>query len=115
MGNRATTTPPNVMLCRDGYWYEATAAGGIFHDKYDPAHPGVREGSIFIGHEPFPFLFGALVPKRIDGLLVPVACSCSHVTYNAVRMEPVLMVLGEAYGIAAHLAIGGTERRHCVL
>lgn len=76
------------------------------HHKYDPAHPGVREGYIFIEHEPFQVPYGVLAPRKIDGLLVPVACSCSHVAYNALRMEPVFMALGEASGIAAHLAIG---------
>lgn len=75
------------------------------HHKYDPAHPGVREGYFYVDHEPFQVPYGVVVPKKIDGLLVPVACSCSHVAYNAVRMEPVFMVLGEACGIAAHLAI----------
>lgn len=75
------------------------------HHRYDPAHPGVREGYFFVLHEPFQVPYGVLVPKKIDGLLVPVACSCSHVAYNALRMEPVFMALGEASGIAAHLAI----------
>jgi hypothetical protein len=79
------------------------------HHKFDPAHPGVREGYFFVLHEPFQVPYGILVPKKIDGLLVPVACSCSHVAYNALRMEPVFMALGEASGIAAHLAI--TERK----
>lgn len=80
------------------------------HHKYDPSHPGVREGYIFIEHEPFQVPYGVVVPRRIDGLLVPVACSCSHVAYNALRMEPVFMALGEACGIAAHLA-----RKHQVM
>lgn len=75
------------------------------HHRYDPAHPNVREGYIFIDHEPFQVPYGVLVPRRIDGLLVPVACSCSHVAYNALRMEPVFMALGEASGVAAHLAM----------
>lgn len=75
------------------------------HHKYDPAHPGVREGYFYIDHEPFQVPYGVLAPKKIEGLLVPVACSCSHVAYNALRMEPVFMVLGEACGVAAHLAI----------
>lgn len=73
--------------------------------KYDPAHPGVREGYAFIKHEPFQIPYGVIVPRKLDGLLVPVACSCSHVAYNALRMEPVFMALGEASGIAGHLAI----------
>lgn len=75
------------------------------HHKYDPARPGVREGYIFIAHEPFQVPYGVLVPRKIDGLLVPVACSCSHVAYNALRMEPVFMALGQACGLAADLAI----------
>lgn len=75
------------------------------HHHYDPAHPGTREGYFFVLHEPFQVPYGVLVPRQIDGLLVPVACSCSHVAYNALRMEPVFMALGEASGTAAHLAI----------
>src|SRR5262249_17724238 len=75
------------------------------HHRYDPQHPGVREGYIFVAHQPFQVPYGVVVPRAIDGLLVPVACSCSHVAYNALRMEPVFMALGEACGIAAHLAI----------
>ena len=69
--------------------------------KYDPAHPGVREGYIFIDHQPLQLPYRILVPKRVDGLLVPVACSASHVGYQTIRMEPVFMALGEACGIAA--------------
>lgn len=75
------------------------------HHRYDPAHPGVREGYFYVRHEPFQAPYGILVPREIDGLLVPVACSASHVAYNALRMEPVFMALGEAAGIAAHLAM----------
>ena len=41
----------------------------------------------------------------MDGLLVPVACSASHVGYQTIRMEPVFMALGEASGIAAAQAV----------
>jgi hypothetical protein len=75
------------------------------HHRYDPAHPNIREGYIFVDHAPFQVPYGVLVPRRIEGLLVPVACSCSHVAYNALRMEPVFMALGEVCGIAAHLAM----------
>lgn len=79
------------------------------HHKYDPKHPGVREGYFYVDHEAFQVPYGVLVPKKIDGLLVPVACSCSHVAYNAVRMEPVFIALGEACGIAVHQSL--TERK----
>ncbi|MDO8544949.1 MAG: FAD-dependent oxidoreductase [Opitutaceae bacterium] len=73
--------------------------------KFDPAHPGVREGYIFVPHEPIQIPYRVLVPQRVDGLLVPVACSASHVGYSTIRMEPVFMALGEACGIAAKTAI----------
>ena len=80
--------------------------------KYDPAHPGVREGYIFIDHHPLQLPYRILVPKCVDGLLVPVACSASHVGYQTIRMEPVFMALGEACGIAAKTALhSGVEVR----
>jgi hypothetical protein len=73
--------------------------------KYDPNHPCVREGYFFIRHEPTQIPYGVLVPKRVDGLLVPVACSTSHVGYQMIRVEPTFMTLGEASGIAAFESI----------
>ncbi len=51
--------------------------------------------------------------STVDQLkIVPVASSASHVGYQTIRMEPVFMALGEACGIAAHLASGaGVEAR----
>ncbi len=73
--------------------------------KYDPAHPGVREGYYYISHPPTQIPYGVLVPKRVDGLLVPVACSTSHVGYQMIRVEPTFMALGQASGIAAFESI----------
>lgn len=69
--------------------------------KYDPAFPMLRPGYFFIAHDPFQLPYRIMVPKCVDGLLVPVACSASHVGYQTLRMEPVFMALGEAGGIAA--------------
>ena len=80
--------------------------------RYDDEHPGVREGYFFIAHEPLQLPFRICVPKCVDGLLVPVAASASHVGYQTIRMEPVFMALGEACGIAAQLAgAAGNEVR----
>jgi len=42
-------------------------------------------------------------PRRDDceNLLVPVCLSASHVAFGSVRMEPTLMLLGHAAGVAA--------------
>jgi hypothetical protein len=73
--------------------------------KYDPAHPGLREGYVLMKHLPTQLPYGVVVPQRVDGLLVPVACSASRLAYQTIRMEPVFMALGEACGIAAKAAV----------
>jgi hypothetical protein len=64
----------------------------------------LRPGYFYIDHEPLQLPYRILVPKRVDGLLVPVACSASHVGYQTIRVEPTFMALGEACGIAAKIA-----------
>jgi hypothetical protein len=48
--------------------------------------------------------WGALLPKKIDNLLVPVAMSCTHVAMSVLRMEPVWMTTGQIAGLAAAVA-----------
>ena len=52
---------------------------------------------------PYPIPYRSLTPCRDDAenLLVPVCLSASHVAFGSVRMEPTLMLLGQAAGIAA--------------
>ena len=45
--------------------------------------------------------YGALLPKNIDNLLVPVAMSSTHVAMSVLRMEPVWMTTGQIAGLAA--------------
>ena len=72
--------------------------------KFDPAYPMLRPGYFFVAHDPIQLPYRMLVPKSVDGLLVPVACSATHVGYQTLRMEPVFMALGEAAGIAAAIS-----------
>lgn len=54
-----------------------------------------------------------MVPVEIDGILAPVAASTTHVAFSSIRMEPTWMALGQAAGVAAHLAIEqGVAPRH---
>ncbi len=54
---------------------------------------------------PYEIPYRIMVPQTIDGLLVPVAASTTHVAFSSIRMEPTWMALGQAAGVAAHLAI----------
>jgi hypothetical protein len=54
---------------------------------------------------PYEIPYRILVPEKIDGLLVPVAASTTHVAFSSIRMEPTWMALGQAAGVAAHLAL----------
>ncbi len=54
---------------------------------------------------PYEIPYRILLPKKIDGLIVPVAASTTHVAFSSIRMEPTWMSLGQAAGTAAHLAI----------
>ncbi|MDF2723480.1 MAG: hypothetical protein K0Q59_3155 [Paenibacillus sp.] len=55
--------------------------------------------------KPYQVPYGIIVPQRIDGLLVPVAVSASHMGFGTIRMEPCWMQIGFAAGVAADLAI----------
>lgn len=62
-----------------------------------------RKGLARAGQVPF----GAMVPKRLDNLLVPVALSSTHVGMSVLRMEPVWMTTGQVAGLAAAEAKAG--------
>ncbi len=49
--------------------------------------------------------YGAMLPKTLDNLLVPVALSSSHVAMSVLRMEPVWMTTGQVAGLAAAVAL----------
>jgi hypothetical protein len=55
----------------------------------------------------YPVSYRSITPKREEciNLLVPVCLSATHIAYGSIRMEPVFMMLGEAAGAAASLAI----------
>jgi hypothetical protein len=66
------------------------------------------EGAFFkTVNTPYPISYRALVPKvgECENLLVSVAVSATHAAYGSIRMEPVLMVLGQSAGAAACLAL----------
>lgn len=75
--------------------------------KTDASTPEKGAGDFFLANVAMPFQvpYGAMIPKHVDGLLVPVALSATHVAFSAVRMDPTWMALGQAAGTAAVLAV----------
>jgi len=63
----------------------------------------LEEGKVMLHQESFPgqVPYRCLLPQGVDNLLVPVCLSATHVGWNAVRLEPVFMQIGEAAGLAA--------------
>lgn len=78
--------------------------------KYQPGHETALEGYILMLDrytQPYQIPYRVMIPKDVDGLIVPVACSTTHIAFSSVRLEPTWMSLGQAAGVAAHLAIEG--------
>lgn len=65
----------------------------------------VSEGGFIEGVDPYEIPYRVLTPVAPTNLLVVCAVSATHVAYSTLRMEPCFMMLGQAGGFAAHLAL----------
>jgi hypothetical protein len=83
--------------------------------KRRPQDTAVLEGYLCMLADitrPYRIPYRIMVPKKLNGLLAPVAASTTHVAFSSIRMEPTWMALGQAAGNAAHVALThGVELR----
>lgn len=89
----------------------AIAIGNYANDHHYPSGDiplqpkSLRWGGRYTG-TPFTIPYAALVPAQIDGLLCcEKNISVSHIANGATRLQPLVMAIGQAAGLAAALSI----------
>ena len=98
-------------LTQDRYKPDGICAGSYGTDCHIVRHLTIDgkeqvDHTLHIDLNVYDIPYACLTPKdHPDNLLVPVCISASHVAYCSVRMEPVYMMMGQAAGDAAHLAL----------
>jgi hypothetical protein len=86
----------DVHPCHDRRWAMEGFMEGVLW------YPRKAEGPAQPGQIPY----RAMLPKRLDNVLVPVAMSSTHIAMSVLRMEPVWMTTGQVAGLAAAVAHG---------
>lgn len=93
--------------------FDTIAMGSYNSDSHNvqrvvmPDGSARNEGDVQVPVRPYEIPFRIMIPKRqqTENLLVPVCLSASHVAYSSLRMEPQYMMIGQAAGDTAVLAI----------
>lgn len=80
----------------------------------NPKEPYLHEGFFYLPQITAPSCvpYRIMLPagRRLDNLLVCGAVSATHIGFGTLRLEPVWMALGQAAGVAAHLALVSSPR-----
>ena len=118
----ATVTEPDLLPVAGGWGAAlpidpktgettAIAIGNYANDHHYPGwdFPLAAKSRLWGGRwtgTTFAIPYGALVPATIDGLLVSEkAISVSHIANGSTRLQPVVLGLGQAAGVAAALCV----------
>jgi len=100
-----TLTEHDMLAHRE--WADAIGYGSFYIDIHNPSGPGMSDQTLRPAagfHYQIPYR--VMVPKQVDHLLVAGRCvSVTHVALGSIRVMFTCMVLGEAAGAAAVLAL----------
>lgn len=92
---------------------DAIAVGDYFLDHHHSTEhlpPDRRLGERYPANGPFQIPYACLVPKDFDGLLFAEKnISVSHIVNGCSRLQPVVVLTGQAVGAAAALCV-----KHCI-
>ncbi len=96
---------------------DSIGMGSYNSDSHNVQRVAMSDGSVFnegdvqVPVKPYEISFRAMLPKpeEVTNLLVPVCFSASHIAYSSVRMEPQYMMIGQAAGVTASLAIKANQ------
>lgn len=105
IGAYTVDVPGPVQIIVDPVLGEVTTEGAL------KVSPGANPSFCNKAAAPFPLPYSTMVPKdgEVENLLVPVALSASHVGFNAVRLEPTWMILGQSSGVAAAMVVNSSN------
>ncbi len=61
----------------------------------------------FFSYKAYPYTvpYGVIIPQKVEGLMIPVPVSGTHIGFSTLRMEPCWMAMGHAAGTAAAISI----------
>lgn len=88
---------------------DGVAVGDYYLDHHhakDHRPPGERLGEDFPSNAPFQIAYSAMVPRAVEGLIAAEkSIGVTHIVNGCTRLQPVAMLIGQAAGAAAALAV----------
>ncbi len=95
---------------RNNIFYDSIISGEFPIDSFPVSKEASKDKKVLEGYiglleiSPYQIPYRILIPEKIENLIVPVAASTTHIAFSTIRMEPLWMGIGQAAGIAAHMA-----------